>query len=161
MDIKKYVRVIVTLILTLITMTLIFLFSNQTADESTVLSTNVTEAIFWWGDIDIYMVAEHFVRKAAHLTEYFVLGSFLMLHLTSIGEIDLRFDKKKIFVFTMVIGIAYAISDEIHQIFVPMRGPVITDVLIDAVGVLLGALFVRALIEKHRRKRSDNGSKKG
>ena len=72
-----------------------------------------------------------------------------------------KFDRKKIFVFTMVIGIAYAISDEIHQIFVPMRGPVITDVLIDAVGVLLGALFVRALIKKHRRKRSDNGSKKG
>ena len=35
-------------------------------------------------------------------------------------------------------------TDEIHQIFVPGRGPSVTDVAIDTVGALLGVLSVWA-----------------
>ena len=36
------------------------------------------------------------------------------------------------------IGIAYAVTDEVHQAFVPGRHGAVLDVLVDAVGVLLG-----------------------
>jgi len=37
-----------------------------------------------------------------------------------------------------LICVGYAISDEIHQIFVPGRGPQIKDVLIDSGGAAVG-----------------------
>lgn len=43
---------------------------------------------------------------------------------------------------SMIIGILYATSDEIHQAFIPGRGPLFTDVLIDTMGVTLGILLV-------------------
>lgn len=43
---------------------------------------------------------------------------------------------------SLIIGIFYATSDEIHQCFIPGRGPQITDVIIDSMGVLLGILLV-------------------
>jgi VanZ family protein len=36
-----------------------------------------------------------------------------------------------------LLGVLYAGSDEIHQIFVPTRGPSFTDVLIDSIGIAL------------------------
>ena len=44
--------------------------------------------------------------------------------------------------FSLIIGIIYASSDEIHQCFTPGRGPLLTDVIIDTMGVLLGILLV-------------------
>lgn len=41
----------------------------------------------------------------------------------------------------LIIGIIYATSDEIHQAFVPGRGPMFTDVLIDSMGVTVGMLI--------------------
>ncbi len=38
----------------------------------------------------------------------------------------------------VAIGIAYAVTDEVHQAFVPGRQGAVLDVLVDAVGVLVG-----------------------
>ena len=38
----------------------------------------------------------------------------------------------------IAIGIAYAVTDEVHQAFVPGRHGAVLDVLVDAVGVLVG-----------------------
>ena len=43
---------------------------------------------------------------------------------------------------TISIGILYAISDEFHQSFSPGRSPKVTDVYIDTLGVIVGALLV-------------------
>ncbi len=48
---------------------------------------------------------------------------------------------------SLIIGVIYASSDEIHQCFVPGRGPLFTDVIIDGMGVLLGILLVMLVIK--------------
>lgn len=53
-----------------------------------------------------------------------------------------KMENIKKFATSIIIGIIYATSDEIHQAFVPGRGPLLTDVLIDTMGVILGILLV-------------------
>ena len=48
---------------------------------------------------------------------------------------------------SLIAGTIYAISDEIHQCFTPGRGPLITDVIIDGMGVLLGILLVMLFLK--------------
>lgn len=50
--------------------------------------------------------------------------------------------KENLFLFTIIIGTLYGISDEFHQYFVPGRVTDILDVLADSVGTLIGfAIF--------------------
>ena len=59
--------------------------------------------------------------------------------------------KYQIYIST-IIGILYAISDEIHQSFTPGRGPKITDVFIDSLGVFFGMAVILLIIELINRK---------
>jgi VanZ family protein len=65
------------------------------------------------------------LRKIAHAAEYAVLGALLF---RALGR-ELP---------AVVIGIAYAVTDEVHQAFVSGRHGTPVDVLVDAVGVLIG-----------------------
>jgi VanZ family protein len=67
------------------------------------------------------------LRKCAHVTEYAVLGALLY---RALGREALA----------LAIGIAYAVTDELHQHFVRGRHASPVDVAIDAVGVALGML---------------------
>jgi VanZ family protein len=69
------------------------------------------------------------LRKVAHAAEFAVLG-FLLAR--AIGR-----DRP-----ALALGIAYAVSDEVHQHFVPGRLGSPLDVLVDAVGVVVGVLLV-------------------
>jgi VanZ family protein len=69
------------------------------------------------------------LRKVAHAAEFAVLG-FLLLR--ALGR-ELP---------ALALGIAYAVSDELHQHFVPGRQGSLLDVFIDAVGVAVGVLLV-------------------
>ena len=48
---------------------------------------------------------------------------------------------------SLIAGTIYAISDEIHQCFTPGRGPLVTDVIIDGMGVLLGIFLVMLFLK--------------
>ena len=52
---------------------------------------------------------------------------------------------------SLIIGVIYASTDEIHQAFIPGRGPQITDVMLDSLGVLTGIFISMLLIEIIRR----------
>jgi VanZ family protein len=65
------------------------------------------------------------LRKAAHLTEYAILGALLV---RALGRPWLA----------ILLGAVYAASDEIHQHFVRGRHGVWYDVVIDTVGVTVG-----------------------
>jgi VanZ family protein len=73
------------------------------------------------------------LRKIAHAAEYAVLGALLLRALRS--ELP-----------AFAAGVAYAISDEVHQHFVPGRRGAPLDVLIDAVGVGVGILAWRRFV---------------
>ena len=51
----------------------------------------------------------------------------------------------------LALGIAYAASDEVHQLFVPGPPRLPLDVLIDAVGVALGVSLCRRLGRRYGR----------
>jgi VanZ family protein len=80
------------------------------------------------------------LRKAAHLVEYAVLGS-LLLRALSPGDQPVR-DGSTV-TWALILGAAYATSDELHQHFVPGRQASPVDLAIDAVGVAVGVLAVR------------------
>ena len=71
------------------------------------------------------------LRKGAHMTEYAVLG---LLLLRALGRELPAF----------ALGIAYAITDEIHQHFVRGRHASPFDVSMDAAGLALGLLLLHA-----------------
>ena len=71
------------------------------------------------------------LRKLAHFCEYAVLGALLVRALTGAAP-------------ALAAGVAYAITDEVHQHFVRGRHASPYDVLIDGAGVALGlALYTR------------------
>ena len=97
------------------------------------------------------------VRKAAHMSEYFALGmSLAAAFFTGVTG------KEKARVKTVfpagIIGIVYAVSDEIHQRFVPGRSGELRDVLIDSVGVICGLAFMWFILERRRLKVLQQGS---
>jgi VanZ family protein len=75
------------------------------------------------------------LRKGAHVTEYAVLGGLLY---RALGREPLA----------LAAGIAYAVTDELHQHFVRGRHASPVDVAIDAVGVALGMLLWLRLRER-------------
>lgn len=70
------------------------------------------------------------LRKLAHATEYAILAALLVRALGRPG-------------WAALAGLAYAISDEIHQSFVEGRQGSPLDVGIDTVGVLVGVMLAR------------------
>lgn len=90
---------------------------------------------------------EFLLRKLAHFSVYFVLG-FLLYRV-------LRFYLKrgKTFLFSFILTVAYAISDEFHQHFTAGRSPHIEDVMIDSVGAFLGITVATLLYWRFFRKK--------
>lgn len=75
--------------------------------------------------------------KLAHAGEYAVLGLSLAL----------AFEKRWVIAF--IIGSAYGLLDEIHQLFVPLREFDLLDLSSDIVGVVIGILCL-LLLKKYR-----------
>ncbi|AKN31940.1 VanZ family protein [Clostridium carboxidivorans P7] len=145
-------RKILSWIAVILWMALIFKLSSQPAEQSGKLSTGVTEinikAIEKVNPSAKFNIKQfdHIIRKNAHFFVYLVLGIFVINALRRSGVTGIR-----CIVFALLICILYAISDEIHQIFVPGRGAQVKDVIIDSVGaaVGIGGDLIRNRINTH------------
>lgn len=78
------------------------------------------------------------IRKLAHIVEFGAF-SILIFRAWRSGRQGWRLEWA---IATLLIAAVYASLDEIHQIFVPGRGPSVRDVAIDTVGALLAQLMV-------------------
>ena len=78
---------------------------------------------------------DYVLRKGAHMTEYAILAVLLVRATGSLAWA---------FAFT----VAYAASDEVHQLFVRGRHGSPIDVGIDAVGALIGITLVRSRLNR-------------
>ncbi len=82
------------------------------------------------------------IRKLAHFTEYAVL--------TLLGywgwSKSLGYSSQQAIRIALATSILFAISDEFHQLFVPGRTSLYTDVLIDCLGASLSALAIRQVV---------------
>ena len=101
----------------------------------------------------------HPVRKAAHATEYAILGIlyFGTLYRERRETCSGRAGSLRIALLSWVLAVCYAASDEIHQYFVPDRACALSDVFIDGTGALGGVLLFVLIVQARRRI----GQKKG
>lgn len=143
--------------LTLLWMTVIFMFSAKNADDSTEQSSFVTNIlmnifsnVYRNSDLsDKMQIIESMsfaIRKAAHFSIYSVLGllSFLSVYYLT------KFSNKTPFI-SLLICFIYACSDETHQLFVPGRSGQLRDVFIDFSGALLMTLIILAVRKIYRK----------
>ena len=96
---------------------------------------------------------EHFLRKGAHMFSYLVLSVLTSCFALSFEEIKIHLGILLSMSFTLV----YALSDEIHQLYVVGRAGRLSDVMIDMIGASIGLLlvfFVRRLIKSKKNKSS-------
>ena len=113
----------------------IFFFSAQNGLDSAQLSGEVMGP-FARILAELFGEAEHTVfRKFAH---FFIYA--LLMFLTYHAIYRTRREKRWSPVLPFVLCVLYAVSDEIHQYFVPERACRLLDVLIDALGCVLGGL---------------------
>ena len=138
--------------LSLLIMVFIFSMSAQDAETSSNTSGGLIESVIRFFDkgftelsqIEQEEYVERFqfiVRKLAHFSVYLALGFTLSAGMQTF--VKLRVSVRTIIAF--IIGVLYAILDEIHQIFVPGRSCELRDMLIDSSGILIGSLFIMAL----------------
>lgn len=125
----------------------IFIMSSKPAPISAEQSGSIAELlapIFVAGfeeldaaeQAEVLLDVDHVVRKIAHFCIYAFLGvlfTFSSLWHSRTWTMHL--------LLPWLFGALYAASDEIHQAFVPGRGPLVSDVILDSVGVLFGAVF--------------------
>ena len=75
---------------------------------------------------------DFFLRKLAHITEYFILTLLAQRALKGTFHLN-RF---YLFVYPVLFSFLYAMSDEFHQTFVTGRHGCVQDVMIDGIGIL-------------------------
>jgi VanZ family protein len=130
---KQYYK----LIMLLMWMIVIFLLSNEEASTSSSRSNEIVHLIttsFYLGLPEEFLT--FLTRKTAHIIAYFILGilAFNVFHIR-ISSI------KRTIIVSAAFTLAYAISDEIHQLFVPGRSGEIRDVLIDTTAGIIGIVI--------------------
>lgn len=139
-------RIIFT-ILSILWMGVIFSFSSKEAVESSkdsrsfITSTIVNVYKLFDSDAsdeEIDNIVEVFdtpVRKLAHFTEYFILGILILLSFKSYGIQN---------IYLMILFcFLYAVSDEVHQLFVVGRYCSFFDVIVDSLGSSAAILIFR------------------
>lgn len=121
----------------------IFILSAQDGQESSSTSgffSEFIEAIFG------QPANESIIRTLAHFCEFAGLGFLVCNFIFALK------DKLQPFL-SVLLSCAYALSDEIHQYFVPDRSCQLTDFAVDSAGIVLGvAVFcIIIFIIKHKK----------
>ena len=86
-----------------------------------------------------FAYAGRLMRKSAHFISYLILGFLVSYAMKNETFAASAWKRRRI---SLLICVAYAISDEFHQIFVPGRGPLLKDVFIDASGAAIGIVLL-------------------
>ena len=154
---KKWIRWGSTVIVLAI-MVAIFVFSGQGQEQSEGLSDPLANVVQDTGALDsglldgvretyrengedFFQFARRLVRKLAHVVIFMALGGALFVCYESwLGEWKMNW------VWSIVVGVAYAASDEWHQTMVPGRSGSVEDVLIDAAGIVVGVLAAMGIV---------------
>lgn len=93
---------------------------------------------------------DFFAKKTAHVIEYAILSILLYRALKNSGV-----KKEKAMIYSVLVAFVYAITDEMHQSFIPVRTPKVRDVIIDTLGAGFSVFCVWKLLPKAPRKLKD------
>jgi len=137
-------------------MAFIFYMSSEDAGQSTLTSDSFILLLFdkfpFIKKLSYQYTYEQyvgFIREAAHFTEFCALGFLAYLNIT-------EYRKNKLIFYSFIFSVIYAISDEIHQLYIPGRVCDINDVIIDSCGALLGVILAFILVKIVRKFRKTN-----
>ena len=89
---------------------------------------------------DTLDLVHHLIRKSAHFTEYFIF--FLLLYHGFRASRRVAKWNWSWALIAWLIAAVYSCLDEIHQIFVPSRGPSAWDSLLDSTGALFALVVL-------------------
>ena len=164
MSIKKILIWLPAIVMAMI----IFGFSKQDGEESSGLSYKAADIILTVCDkaglIDcnennresMIEAVQFPIRKAAHMTEYFLLAIAISFPLYVYGVRGIW-----LMLLAGIVCVGFAGLDEYHQSFVDARTPSLKDVGLDSTGAFIGILLVQAFCwsvlnnpNKKKRKRS-------
>ncbi len=162
MKIKQLIIKLLSFIPALLLLFLIFGFSAQDGEESGSLSFQISlflvqlvspllpaamseEVLFERAELIHY-----FVRKAAHMTEYFLLALSLQLPLTA--WLSHKISWKPRILTGFLLTVVFAALDEFHQSFVPGRSGNFTDVCIDSVGAIAASICLFIFYSLYQKK---------
>lgn len=165
----RFVRTAILLFFSLLSVVFVLWNATRTAEESSALSDKVSNSIkdsiedsntvppLLQGtevirseapnaegsgkvSVNLYQL-KIFIRKSGHLIEYTLLTFFVSLTIVS------HFGKKDLaFLWSILIGIAVASSDEIIQSHTSGRSGKYMDVLIDLCGCIMGIFFALCVV---------------
>lgn len=128
-------------------MGVIFFFSAQPGEDSDEVSTGLLSLLFGQG-LDFALLWNALARKVAHVLEFGALAAPVAIFF---GTFRLR--RVEAFCWPVAFCVLYAISDELHQLFVEGRSCEAADVLVDSFGVLLSVAVVRLLARLYERRK--------
>lgn len=143
------IRKIIKIIIILLWFGVIFYFSQQNSKESLDISNSFLVKF-------VEMAKGHkltnneklgltkkftlYIRKFAHFFLYAILAIFVFLLLREFITIDYQ-----LILFTILICFIYAITDELHQYFIPGRTSRAFDVLVDTSGATISTMFTYSI----------------
>ncbi|MFA4991238.1 MAG: VanZ family protein [Candidatus Omnitrophota bacterium] len=76
--------------------------------------------------------------KFAHAVEYFIFG---FLAARALKNSSLQLFRQNFKIIAILFAVAYGVSDELHQHFVPMRQFSVFDMICDGIGGIMGVLI--------------------
>ena len=135
-------------ILFLLWLVVIFFFSSQNGQSSSDLSNGLLNFLEEFTRLPL--INEFFsflIRKLAHFTEYLILG-ILSCNLVK----QYRSLNKMEYLAILLFCITYAISDEVHQMFVNGRSPQVFDVFVDSLGSSVGIFLIYIMTKVKKNK---------
>ena len=130
---NKKAKIIISWALVIICMAVIFSLSAQTAGKSSEVS----------GQLIFMMklnISQDFIRTVAHFLEYTGLAVLIF------NALYQTFGYQRPFV-ALIVSSLYAVSDEIHQLFVEGRAFQVSDIVIDSLGAAGGIIVLILLIK--------------
>jgi len=148
---RQKIKIYISWTVVVLYLTMIFYFSSQDGTKSHRVSADLLQYLKLFVVMlpegvqkylskclsDGYGNLEFILRKAAHFTEYFIL-SFIFYRAVVVSGVRM----KKSIIVTLVFCFLYAVSDEVHQIFVPGRAFAVGDIIIDTLGAALGIIVI-------------------
>ena len=157
---KRIIILILLWAVVVLWMGVIFSFSMENAEQSAASSDSVLEKVLRVLDknFDTYTAERQeqlleqysrLIRKTAHFCIYAALGFFTANAFTYQGM-----KRRNTVLYSFLIGVIYAVSDEIHQYFVPGRACQFADVLIDSAGATFGIAVSILLVMLIRKRQS-------
>lgn len=156
---KKKIAIVSGLLL-IVLYFLIFGFSAQDGETSGNISLTLSHyGVTLWNRLNGGMINEQVIkaladhldyplRKAAHFTEYAVMGILVCCFLCAFIK-----SLKKIFFCSVFWIFVSAAFDELHQYFVPGRWASVADVFLDTCGGAVGAVICCLILYRTEKRR--------